>query len=285
MNKDSRRSGFDLNQICIKIVSGLALLGLTGVSLPIQARAEAPVTEAIQGSSKAYPQVLIYNGDSTAFGDAESLASILDQHQVSYQLASSEALNQMSLDEMAQYQLIIWPGGYAGQMSASLDASTREELRLAVNDRGVSFFGICAGAFIAVSPPKEAGEAGPSWGLSVLPAPQLLDYYHLEDEGISEAMVDVLLPGNQSRSLVWWGGPKLPEVPNGVIARYPDTREPAITQTQAGKGFVILSGPHPEAPLDWRDKLGLDDPDGHDFDLAWSLAEAALHRQPLPVVD
>lgn len=228
---------------------------------------------------------LIYDGASAAYDDPEAIASILDTHDISYRRASSDDINSMTLDELSQYGMIIWPGGYAGQMSASLTPQARENIRNAVNQNGVGYVGICAGAFIAISAPPKENEAGPKWGLSILPAADLLPYYYLEDEEIDDAMVKINFSGQKSRSLVWWGGPYLPEYPNGVIARYAKTNQPAIVQTWAGKGMVILSGPHPEAPQNWRNKLDLQDSDGSDQDIAWQLFQATLNQQFLPTVN
>lgn len=226
---------------------------------------------------------LIYQGDATAYGAVESISQILDSHQKTYDIVSSKELNQMGLKDFTQYGMIVWPGGYAGVMSGSLTHKTRDQLRQAVNNEGVSYVGFCAGAFIAVSPPSESGSTG-SWGLSIIPEPTL-SYYYLEDQGIEESMVQVQLPNGATRDLVWWGGPYLLETEGGVIARYQKTNQPAITQSWAGKGLTLLSGPHPEAPASWRTKLGLDDSDGLDHDLTWTLFEAALTQKPLSALN
>jgi glutamine amidotransferase-like uncharacterized protein len=255
-------------------------------SLATQPDVKTPSPEATASTPRAIKaDALIFDGTAVAYGSIEAITSILDTHGSTYRIVSSSEIDSMSLDEISQYGIIIWPGGYAGQMSASLRSSTRETLRKAVNDRGVGFVGICAGAFIAVSPPKTEQAQGPKWGLSVLPADDLLPYYHLEDEGTEDAMVKVDFADGSSRSLVWWGGPYLPEYPKGVVARYNDTHQPAIIQTWAGKGLVVLSGPHPEAPNNWRTKLGLNDKDGLDQDIAWKLFETAMKQQLMPVMN
>lgn len=229
--------------------------------------------------------VLIYAGTATAYGDSEALVSIVESKGLSYDTVSSSELDAMSVEQLADYGVIVWPGGFAGQMSSSLDTATRGRIRQAVREKGVSFVGICAGAFIAVSPSAKGGDAGPDWGFALVDE-ETMPYYHLEDEGTTEAMVTVEMAGGQKRDLVWWGGPYLPEksFPNGTVARYSDTGEPAIAQTWAGNGFMILSGPHPEAPEDWRGKLGLTDEDGMDQDIAWDMIEAALKQKPMPTV-
>jgi len=223
---------------------------------------------------------LIYHGVATAFGDVESIGGILDHLGISYQDVTSEELNRMSLEDLSQFGMIVWPGGYAGQMSRSLEPSTRDRIRRAVQERGVSFVGICAGAFIAVSPAAPKGAEGPDWGLSII-STETLPYYHLEDEGVDYSLVDLDLPQGDKLGVVWWGGPTLPEVSHGVIARYGDNHQPAVIQTQAGLGFVILSGPHPEAPASWRSKLGLAESDGLDHELAARLFKSAFERKEM----
>ncbi|MEO5969000.1 MAG: hypothetical protein ABIQ95_03665 [Bdellovibrionia bacterium] len=227
---------------------------------------------------------LIYNGDMTANGDPEAITEILDNHEVTYQLASSEEFNAMTAEDFSKFGIIIWPGGYAGYMSESLLPATRELISKAVTEQGVGFVGFCAGAFMAVSPAALPGEEGPAWGLGIVPD-DILPYYHLEDEGTEYAMVDLKLADQSIRSVLWWGGPILPEFPHGVIARYTDTGEPAIAETWAGKGLVVLAAPHPESPENWRTKLGLIDADGLDQDIAWEMFEAALTHKPMPTLD
>lgn len=222
--------------------------------------------------------LLIFQGAATAYGDAESIAAIADSRGWTYDIVSSAELDAMSDDAIASYGTIAWPGGYAGQMSASLDRGTRDRIQRVVHERGVSFVGFCAGAFIAISPDT-------SWGFALMKQ-ETLPYYHLEDKGVPAAMTPIRMSDGSTRELVWWGGPKLPEVSgpgSGVIGRYTDTQEPAIIQTRVGNGLMILSGPHPEAPADWRGKLGLSDSDGleGDQELAARLLEAGLRRAPL----
>jgi glutamine amidotransferase-like uncharacterized protein len=270
------------NLIIPSVFALSAFAGATSISRADDQKEEIPIEKPAHHAARKYETgALIYQGVATAYGDAEAITDILDRHQVTYQLVSSDELNSMTLEDISRFGMIIWPGGYAGQMSGSLTAQARENIRKAVNKVGVSYVGICAGAFMAVSPAPSRGEDGPDWGLSLVDG-DLLPYYHLEDDGIEDSMVQVQLNDGSSRSMVWWGGPYLPEYPHGVLARYEDSGQPAITQTWAGKGLVFLSGPHPEAPENWRTKLGLTDPDGLDQKIAWKLFKAALKQSPLP---
>ncbi len=227
---------------------------------------------------------LIYNGASTATGDPEALVEILDSHGLDYQLATSEEMNAMSLEDFSKFGVIIWPGGYAGYMSESLLPSTRALIKQAVREQGVGYVGICAGAFMAISPPALLGEEGPAWGLSLIPG-DILPYYHLEDKGVEHSLITVESANHSYHTMLWWGGPTLPESPHGVITRYSDTDEPAITQTWAGKGLVLLAGPHPESPEEWPAKLGLTDPDPVNRDITWGMVKAALTQQPMTTLD
>jgi glutamine amidotransferase-like uncharacterized protein len=216
---------------------------------------------------------LIYDGVSSATGAPEAIVDILESRGLTYETVGASELDRMSIEDLTKFGVLVWPGGYAGQMSSALSSQTRKNIQAAVQARGVSFVGFCAGAFIAVSPDT-------SWGFSLVKQ-KTLDYYHLELEGTTDAMVNVEFSDGSSRSLVWWGGPYLPEFPGGVIARYSDNGQPAIAQTWAGRGLVILAGPHPEAPQNWRTKLGLSDPDGLDQETAGQMLEAAITRVPM----
>jgi glutamine amidotransferase-like uncharacterized protein len=262
----------------LKITGGLVLLMLFGVSAGVSRGAYA-------GTPRSYDtEALIYHGDATAYDDAEALAQIVESHGWKQKTVTSEELNAMSLDDMAKFGAILWPGGYASEMSDSLSVATRERIRKAVTERGVGFVGICAGAFIAVSPPAKAGEQGPNWGFAIIPE-QTLDVYHLEDDGVEDAMVNVTFADGSNRDLLWWGGPVFPEYPHGVVARYSEDKAPALVQVKAGEGLVLLSGPHPESPENWRTKLGLNDKDGLDQDVAWNMIQAAVNQSPLPVLN
>lgn len=253
----------------------LAGTALSAGPLLSAAHAASPLeaTRPQTARSSYTTDVLIYAGDAAAYGDPEALTAIAQSKGLTSKTVTSDELNQMSLDDLSKFGVIAWPGGYAGQMSKSLTDQARDNIRRAVQERGVGYVGICAGAFIAVTPDTKTG-------LSVVAAPEL-PYYHLEDEGTDDAMVGVNFVQGGARQMVWWGGPSLPEWKGGVIARYSDNNQPAMAQTWSGNGLVILSGPHPEAPEDWRTKLGLTDSDGLDQDYAGQMLVAAEKQQPM----
>jgi glutamine amidotransferase-like uncharacterized protein len=220
-------------------------------------------------------KALVYAGRGTAVAEANVYADILAEHGVESDMADEYSLPDLSLDELAAYDVLVWPGGYATQQSNALDVATRERVREAVRERGLGFVGVCAGAFIA-------GVYGnlPEWGLRLIPSD--FPYYYLEQQGVSAAMVNLTFSDGSQRDIVWYGGPQL----NGfgqVVARYPNG-DSAIGQNWSGAGLVVLSAGHPDAPESWRSSFGLSDSDGSqvDHELAWKMASAAIERTPMP---
>ncbi len=208
---------------------------------------------------------LVYNGDGVWTGEAANLESILTAHGVTYREVSTAQLNTMSVDDLAQYGTIVWPGGSGSAEVANLTTQIKANLKTAVQDRGVGYVGFCAGAFIGV------------WPLELI-SHSVLDYYFLEYQKIYSDMVLTTWPDGSTHDLVWYGGPVTPDGAGTVIAKYPDGN-PAISQIWANRGLVILSGPHPAAPDSTRTSLG--DSDGSDAGVAWELMNATLEQKAL----
>ncbi|HUP55853.1 MAG TPA: BPL-N domain-containing protein [Bdellovibrionota bacterium] len=216
---------------------------------------------------------LLFNGSGAWTSEVANLKTVLSSHGLSYKEVTSAQVSAMTVDEMASYGMFVWPGGSGTQMLSSLNGETRKRIRSAVVDRGVGFVGFCAGAFLAVSP-APSGTSAPAY-FSLIPAP-ILDYYYLENQGVTWDMTTYTFADGSRKDIVWYGGPVTPDIQGGVVAKYP-TGEPAITQFRSGKGFVIVSGGHPASP-----DLGIGDTDGVDLDIAWLLLNATLSGKPLP---
>ncbi len=227
-----------------------------------------------QGTRKFATDALVFNGTGSWSPEAPSLERILAAHGATYREVKSKELNAMSLDELAQYGAIVWPGGIALKQANSLTAGTKEKLRRAVQERGVSWIGFCAGAFIAAAP---AGHNA-SYTIGIVDTP-LLDLYELASKAHIDMTLETFADGSK-RDLIWYGGPTVPAGPNMGIAQYP-TGDAAISQLWSGNSFVILSGPHPGAPQSTRDYFKLKDIDGTDFELTWTLMDAAIHQRAL----
>ncbi|MGK5083135.1 BPL-N domain-containing protein [Bdellovibrionota bacterium FG-1] len=237
-------------------------------------------TPPVGNTQRTYKtDVLLFAGSGTWSAEVASLASILTSHGATHQEVNSAQLNAMTVDEISQFGLVIFPGGAGGTEASSLSAATHAHLRTAVQQNGVSYFGICAGAFIADAPAPALGQ-DVSYGLGVVNGP-ILDYYYLENQGTSYSMTLETFADGTTADILWYGGPVTPNLTGGVIATYPDGN-PAISQIWSGKGFVIISGVHPTATQSILSSLGLTSTDGVHLDLTWKLINAALQQIPLP---
>jgi hypothetical protein len=225
-------------------------------------------------------QVLLFNGIGTSLSDWQSLERIIKSAGLTYRLVNSSTLNAMSLAEMKTFKLILIPGGNSNTINSALPVSTRIRVRQAVRDGGVSFLGICAGAFDAVGVDSLSNTTA-YYGFAVAQGSYLTTWYPNGNRNILATVPVISFADGTHRNLMWYDGPFTPEWKGGVVARYPDGK-PAISQTWTGSGFVIVSGPHPEAPPNWQYDSG-PDPDGLDYDIALKLIQAALNRKPLPV--
>jgi glutamine amidotransferase-like uncharacterized protein len=224
---------------------------------------------------------LLFAGSGTWGTEVTNLKNILNAHGASYQVVTSAQLNAMSVDDLAQFGLLIFPGGSGGTEAGSLSSQAHANLREAVQSRGVNYIGFCAGSFIAQAPAPAPGQ-DVSYGLGIVNGP-VLDYYYLENQGTDIAMTLLTFAGGATQDILWYGGPVTPNISGGVIAKYPDGN-PAITELWSGNGFVILSGVHPTADQATLTAMGVSSSDGTHQDTAWNLIYSALHQQALPAI-
>jgi glutamine amidotransferase-like uncharacterized protein len=252
-----------------------------GDSLSINALPDTSKVDPVnpsEDSPKSGKDVLLFNGTGVATSDWQNTEKLIAGQGWSYSLINSAELNAMTLEEISSYRLIVVPGGKGGSIANALTPSARLRVRQAVRDRGVGYVGFCAGAWISVGPEAE-GNATAAYGLAVAPGTVLPSYWPDGNTNLTAAMVKVSLADGSSRQLVWWGGPSTPEWTGGVIGRYP-TGAPAISQKWSGKGLVVISGPHPEAPQGWRATAGTDS-DGLDYELAIAMMTSAMNGRPM----
>lgn len=221
--------------------------------------------------------VLLFNGQGISTSDWQTSEKIIKSMGLSYRLINSAQLNAMSLNEMSKFGLILVPGGHGSTITNGLSSSARVRVRKAVRENGTSYLGICAGAWVAVGMEADS-EVAQGYGFSAIGGNHLSNWWPYSPHP-EAAMAMVTFADGSKRSLVWYGGPSTPEWRGGVVARYKDGRA-AISQAWSKNGFVILSGPHPEAPQGWRVKAG-NDPDGLDYDIMRNLVSAALNKRPL----
>ncbi|MGK5089701.1 hypothetical protein WDW86_19285, partial [Bdellovibrionota bacterium FG-2] len=81
----------------------------------------------------------------------------------------------------------------------------------------------------------------------------------LANQGFHYTLNRSIFPGQTRRELLWYGGPITVDGGSGsIVSKYSD-----------GTAAIM-------------DSLGMTDPDGADYELAWEIMKAGLLRQPLP---
>ena len=176
----------------------------------------------------------------------------------------------MSASQLRAYRLMVVPGGNFIAMAESLTPSTTANVHNAVQG-GLNYLGICAGAFLA-------GQG--SYNSVNLTSGVQFGFYAAERRGVRKAAVAIAGVGTPPVEHYWEDGPELTGW-GVVVGRYPDGT-PAIVEGSSGKGWVILTGVHPEAPESWRREMTFTTPARVANEYAGTLNEAALHRTLLP---
>lgn len=209
--------------------------------------------------------VLLFVGAGTADADVASVEGILGTLGIGYTTANSGQLNAMSEQQLAGYKLLIIPGGNSITIGQYLTVETASAIRGAVEDYGVHYLGLCAGAFFG---------GYSSYNGVNLTGGVPFDFYADEFKGIHAEPVEISLPGNSSMDVFWQDGPQLSGW-GSVVAKFPDGT-PAIVEGQSGKGFVIFTGVHPEAPPSWRAPFVFSTSISVDLEYAGTVIQAAL---------
>lgn len=213
--------------------------------------------------------ILLFDGAGTSHGDVEALEKTLDRHRFEYATVDSAGLNAMSAPQLRAHRLLIVPGGNFVAMGQGIAPATAMKVHDAV-ENGLSYLGICAGAFLA-------GKSAFN-GLN-LTRGVAFPFYSEEARGARKAAVWVRAAGEPAYQHYWEDGPALIGW-GAAIGRYPDGT-PAIAEGNFGEGWVILSGVHPEAPESWRAGMKFATPADIDNDYAAKLIGAALRRTRL----
>jgi glutamine amidotransferase-like uncharacterized protein len=165
---------------------------------------------------------------------------------------------------------MIIPGGNSIAIGDGLTLNTTANIHSAVQG-GLNYLGICAGAFLAGH--------GPYNSLN-LTSGVPFDFYAGERRGIRKAALAIAGIGTPALEHYWEDGPQLTGW-GAVVGKYPDGT-PAIVEGNSGKGWVILTGVHPEAPANWRRGMTFRTPASVEDAYAATLIDAAPHGTWLP---
>jgi glutamine amidotransferase-like uncharacterized protein len=213
------------------------------------------------------PLALVYNGygicpDDCAKGAADSA-----------KLAGFQTLmvggGPINPELLSKASVWLQPGGFAVESARSMGATLLQQIRNFVAAGG-GYVGFCAGAFLATA---EIGTSGYK-GLGIMPGRTSV-YEALGS--YAPAMLRVRwLTG--IRQVYWEGGPFIRPNPNDafkkIIALYPNGQV-ATASSKYGKGSVIVTGLHPEAPDWWAPDEGLSDGDGSEQPIVAELIRQA----------
>ena len=231
---------------------------------------DRPGASAVSVTVGRVPAVLLFNGTGTSPNDVVAIEVLLQKNRISYSTASSAQLDAMSEARLRAYRLIIIPGGDFERIGMGIKKETAAKLRDAVQ-HGVSYLGICAGAFFAGRSPYN--------GLNLTSSVQF-GFYSAEALGVRKAAVAISGVGTTALDQYWEDGPQLTGW-GSVVGKYPDGT-PAVVQGQSGNGSIILTGVHAEAPESWRGGMEFNTPANDDNEYAVMLIRAALEQRPLP---
>jgi hypothetical protein len=266
-----------LSTPCFRRIAGtphslLGIIALTLCSISAGCGSSAgPTPVVLAPPIPAAEPVLLFKGTGASAVDVTAIEGVLGTLGVGYTTANSTQLNAMSEPQLAGYKLIIVPGGNSIAIGQSLTPETALNIRGAVQDYGVHYLGVCAGAFFG----GYSGYNGVDL-TSGIP----FQFYADENKGIHQEALEISFPDGSLLDMFWEDGPELYGW-GTAVAKFPDG-SPAIVQGQSGKGFVIFTGVHPEAPMTWRGSLNFTTPLSADLAYAGTVVHAALSGTPLP---
>jgi glutamine amidotransferase-like uncharacterized protein len=212
----------------------------------------------------------LYAGTGTSANDVAAVEALLREDQLAYATVSTKQMNALAEADLAQHRLLIVPGGNFIEMGDGWTPATATNVRGAVT-HGLNYLGLCAGAFLAGN--------GTYRSLNLTDGVRF-GFYAAAKRGIRKTAVPITMADSTTLEHYWEDGPELTGW-GEVVGRYPDGT-PAVVQGYAGKGWVVLTGIHPEAPDEWRRGMTFKAPASADNAVARRLVRAALGGRALP---
>jgi hypothetical protein len=214
--------------------------------------------------------ILIFNGTGTSSSDVAAVEAVVKAKGLAYNTANSSQLDAMSQSQLAAYKLFIVPGGNSITIGHNLSSKATATVHNAVA-QGLNYLGFCAGTFF--------GGYSNYNGLN-LTSGVWFGFYADHFKGINKEAVAISFPGGTKLDIYWQDGPQASGW-GQVVGKYPNGTA-AIAEGYWGKGFVLLSCVHPEAPAGWRAGMNFFTPLDVDLAYAGTLVNAALNRTTLP---
>lgn len=222
-------------------------------------------------NNSTQPMILLYAGIGASSNDVKAVEKILKSNHLIYTLVDSDQLNQMNDTQYLQYKLMIIPGGNFIEMGGSLSLKATNTINKAVN-QGLNYLGICAGGFLA-------GTSAYYNFLKLVPDVQF-GFYAISQQGIRISAVPITEVDGRILQQYWEDGPEFTGW-GEIISKYPDGT-PATVQGNYGRGWIVLTGIHPEAPNQWRQNMNFSTSVHESHEYATRLITSALQKTALP---
>jgi glutamine amidotransferase-like uncharacterized protein len=213
--------------------------------------------------------ILLFNGTGTSPNDVKAIESLLVSNKLEYATADSAQLNEMDEAALRKHWLLIVPGGNFMEIGKALAPKTAANIRGAV-EHGLNYLGICAGGYLA-------GDCENGFNLA---SGVKFGCYAIEKQRIRKAVAPISFAADETLEQYWEDGPEFAGW-GAVVGKYSDGT-PAVVQGEAGSGWVVLVGTHPEAPESWRREFAFTTPISADHAFAAKVIRAALERTALP---
>ncbi len=222
--------------------------------------------------------VAIYNDTGYAQGGAwstgiNSIKDMLYSYGYSYVDITPGQINSTS-NLKNYYQIILFPGGWAGGYNTVLNNSGRQNIRNFVSSGG-GYFGICAGAFHACdivkwTPNPQSNTSTYNYPLNLYMGKchgsinEIISWTQAtgcSNPAYGAKMTNIKVNTSQLQgvnyhtSILYYGGSYFTNTGNATImARYnvpgsPAHNKAAMILYNYGSGKVFLSGPHPEVAM------------------------------------
>ncbi len=224
---------------------------------------------AVSSLTTSSAPVLIFNGTGTSSTDVTAVENVVKNAGFAYRTVNSSGLNSMTQAQLAAYKLFIVPGGNSITIGKYLTHSATTNVRNAVQQNGLHYLGICAGAFFG-------GYSAYYNGLNLTSGVWFSKY---PDSKTKDDLM-IKFPAQSALDIYWQDGPQLSGW-GKIVGKYPNG-QPAMVEGYSGKGFVLLSGVHPEAPSSWYYGMTLLTPVDKNLAYAQTLVKAAFNATVLP---
>lgn len=235
------------------------------LSLPISTFANAT-------TGKERTVALVYKGIGGCRSCAEAAARAVRRFDLEIKYVSASEVTEEIFEDAL---LWVQPAGNAISAANALGTERLAMIRKFVKNGG-RYVGFCAGAFLADTNVDDDGKVK---GLGLLPFASA-DYEVNDKDNIDMVWINW---GKERRHIFFNGGATflIPELLLNknevqVLATYEETDKPATVHVTFGRGQVVVSGAHPEAPQKWKFDNDLEDEDDSDLDLAQDMVKRAI---------